>query len=340
MKIIFKKTFITLLGCLILLNMSGITTSAANTVPTKTTTIDRVFEYLGLKYENAIQNFDYGDKNEVFITQRVKSATVLSRCIIKGEKCEVEDYVILGDYGHGESLEVIKENGKTLLWVGNTVNSGDSNKWSTDISLIEYKVNPAKPTGAEVVNVKTITNLEEVTSKISGSAYRSAVAIADGKDRICFRIQIGTSASNTYYAVYKLSDVTKALKASSDNKMFIKDLSSLQLTNFTGLTRPNNSFQGFDITGTGSGKKFLYLYGGAAGDTPTLYKYSYTNGGNAEHINTIKITGSYVGTLEAEGIKVENNPNNSSVETVFLSLNPGLDSSGNQKPIRLYTLFE
>lgn len=85
MKIVFKKTFITLLGCLILLNMSGITTSAANTVPTKTTTIDRVFEYLGLKYENAIQNFDYGDKNEVFITQRVKSATVLSRRIIKGE---------------------------------------------------------------------------------------------------------------------------------------------------------------------------------------------------------------------------------------------------------------
>ncbi|MGE7878022.1 hypothetical protein [Peribacillus muralis] len=330
-----KQTIFTLLfGCLFLIISSSMTTvaSAATTI---TTTIDRVFEYSGLSSKSAIQNFDYGNKNEVFVTQRSGEDTILSRCIIEGVKCNVKDYVVLTKFGHGESLEVIKENDKTYIWIGNTVNS---NNWSTDISLIEYQVDSSISTGAKVDNVKTINHLEKITNT-SGSAFRSAVAIADGNDRICFRVQIGTAASNTYYAVYKLSDVTKALKAST-GKISIEDLSSKQLTNFTGLARPNNSFQGFDITGVGSGNKFLYLYGGGAGQTPTIFKYSYTNGGNTEHVKTIKIKGSYVGSLEAEGIKVENDLNNSSKETVFLSFKPGYDDLGKQKPFRLYSLME
>ncbi|GIN86916.1 hypothetical protein J6TS2_33020 [Heyndrickxia sporothermodurans] len=345
MKKFFRKgLIISILGLIICLMHNNI----SNAATTISTTIDRQFEYAGTKSNAAIQSFDYGDKNEVFFTQRVagddpkiRDTTLLSRCTISNGKCTVKDYVKLKGFGHGESLEVIKESGKTYIWIGSGANSKDDNRWSTNISLIEYKINSAKATGAEVTNVKTIKNLAKVAPEKSGTAYRSAVAIADGSDRICFRIQIGTSASDTYYAVYKLSEVTNALRASSTNSINIYDINKLQLTHFTGVARPNNSFQGFDITGVGSGNKFLYLFGGAAGQTPTIYKYSYTNGGNFEHVKTIKIKGSYVGTLEAEGIKVEKDPNNPSVEKVFVGLKPGKDPvSGALKPFRLYSFTE
>lgn len=57
-------------------------------------------------------------------------------------------------------------------------------------------------------------------------------------------------------------------------------------------------------------------------------------------MKTIKIKGSYVGTLEAEGIKVEKDPNNSNKETIFMGLKPGLDDLGKQKPFRLYSYVE
>lgn len=315
-------------------------TSATAAPVTESTTIERTFQYEGLKSKKAVQTFDYGNKNEVFVTQRSDSTTILSRCEVSGATCQVKDYVELANFGHGESLEVIKENGKTFIWIGNTANSEISHKWSTDISLIEYKINDAKPTGAEVTNVKTIKNLEKVAPSAKGKAYRTAVAIADDSNRIAFRVQIGPAAKDTYYAIYKTSEVTKALRDSPTNTLNIQDLSHLQLTHFTGLARPNNSFQGFDITGVGTGNKYLYLFGGAAGETPTIFKYSYTNGGNFQHLKTIKIKGSYVGSLEAEGIKVERDANNANKETIFLGLKPGLDDSGSQKPFRLYQFIE
>lgn len=316
-------------------------TSISHAAPTEeSTTIDRVFQYSGLESKKAIQSFDYGDSNEVFVTQREGSDTVLSRCEVSGATCEVKDSVTLKDFGHGESLEVIKEGDKTLIWIGNTANTEDDHRWSTDISLVEYNINPDESSGAEVTNVKTFTNLEGVAPEQSGSAHRSAVAIADGSDRIAFRIQIGTAAKDTYYAIYKLSEVTEALQNSSSDNVDIEDISELQITHFTGLDRPNNSFQGFDIKGVGSGNKFIYMFGGVEGETPTIYKYSYTNGGNYEHVKTIEIKGGYVGSLEAEGIKVEDDPNNPGTETVFIGLKPGLDDDGNLKPFRLYSFTE
>ncbi|GAF24573.1 hypothetical protein JCM19047_4489 [Bacillus sp. JCM 19047] len=189
-------------------------------------TIDRAFQYEGLKSKRAIQTFDYGNKNEVFVTQRVDATTILSRCEVSGATCNVKDYVELQNFGHGESLEVVKENGKTFIWIGNTANSEISQKWSTDVSLIEYKVNPSKATGAEVINVKTIKGLEKVAPNVKGKAYRTAVAIADDSNRMAFRVQIGPAAKDTYYAIYKTSEVTKALRNSPKNTLNIQDIST------------------------------------------------------------------------------------------------------------------
>ena len=301
-------------------------------------TVDRLFEFSGLVSKKAVQNFDFGNKNEVFVTQREKQHTYLSRCIISGEKAFMKDYIILENYGHGESIEVIKENGKTYIWIGNTVNkrpssNGKTYYWSQDISRIEYIVDPSCSTGAKVGEIKTITNMENMSTSPKGKSFRSAVAIADGSNRICFRTQVDDLNKSTYYGVYKLDKINHKLNSTSATKIDINKFKSLQVSYFTNLKCPNGSFQGFDITGSDS--RNIYIYGGAEGKTPTIYKYSYTDGGKYTHEKTIKIKGSYVGKLEAEGIKVENNPNTNE-ESIFISFKPPKNNNGKSKPFRLY----
>ncbi|MCC3868863.1 helveticin J family class III bacteriocin [Terrisporobacter mayombei] len=314
----------------------------SHTVDNKT--VDIIFEFSGLVSKKAIQNFDFGNKNEVFVTQRKKQHTYLSRCIISGDKAYMKDYIILENYGHGESIEVIKENNKTYIWIGDTVNRRPSSNgkvyyWSKDISRIEYIVDSSCSTGARAGEIKTITNIENMLTRPKGKAFRSAVAIANESNSICFRTQVDDSNESTYYGVYKLDEVNHKLNSTLDTKIDINNFKSSQVTYFTNLKCPNGSFQGFDITGAGSGNKYIYIYGGAEGKTPTIYKYSYTNGGKYTHKKTIEIKGSYVGKLEAEGIKVKNNPNTNE-KNIFISFKPPKDNNGKLKPFGLYLFKE
>ena len=342
LKKIFDATIIAIVAFVL---SFGMFTSSIYATELENKTVNREFEFSGLKSAKAIQNFDYGSKNEVFITQREGKNTYLSRCIISNDgKAYLKDYIILKDYGHGESIEVIKENGKTYIWIGNTVNekpnpNGKVYYWSKDISRIEYVVDSSYSTGAKVGDIKTITNIENVSSSPDGKAFRTAVAIADGSDRICFRTQIDNSSRSTYYGVYKLSEINKVLNSTSQSKINMSTFKSSQVSYFKDLKSPNGSFQGFDITGVGSNNKFLYIYGGAEGQTPTIYKYLYTNGGNYTHVKTIQIKGSYVGKLEAEGIKVETNLNTNK-DNIFVSFKPPIGEDGNLRPFRLYSFEE
>ena len=342
LKKIFDATIIAIVAFVL---SFGMFTSSIYATELENKTVNREFEFSGLKSTKAIQNFDYGSKNEVFITQREGKNTYLSRCIISNDgKAYLKDYIILKDYGHGESIEVIKENGKTYIWIGNTVNekpnpNGTVYYWSKDISRIEYVVDSSYSTGAKVGDIKTITNIENASSSPAGKAFRTAVAIADGSDRICFRTQIDNSSRSTYYGVYKLSEINKVLNSTSQSKINMSTFKSSQVSYFKDLKSPNGSFQGFDITGVGSNNKFLYIYGGAEGQTPTIYKYLYTNGGNYTHVKTIQIKGSYVGKLEAEGIKVETNLNTNK-DNIFVSFKPPIGEDGKLRPFRLYSFEE
>ncbi|MEG2195104.1 MAG: helveticin J family class III bacteriocin [Terrisporobacter sp.] len=301
--------------------------------------IDIVLEFSGLRSGMIIQNFDYASENEIFVTQSKKRHTYLCRCIICKGKAHMMDYIRLANYGHGESIEVIKDKDKTYIWLGNRANespnpNGKFYYWSQDISRIEYVVDSSCSTGARIGEIKTITNIENISTRPKGLSFRSSLAIADGCNRICFRTQIDNSSRSTYYGVYKLDEINDKLNSTSVTKIDIKNFKKSQVSYLTDLKCPNKSFQGFDITGAGSANKFIYIYGGGEGQTPTIYKYSYTNDGNCNHEKTIKIKGSCVGKLEAEGIKVENNQN------IFISFKPPKDNNGKRKPFRVYSFKE
>lgn len=300
--------------------------------------VEKVFEISGLVSKKALQNFDFGNKNEVFVTQREKQHTYLSRCIISGKKAYVKDYIILENYGHGESIEVITDKNKTYIWIGDTVNkrsnaNGKIYYWSKDISRIEYIVDSSCPTGARVGEIKTITNIENISTKPKGKAFRSAVAISDKSNRICFRTQVDDLNKTTYYGIYKLGEINHRLNSTSIDKMDINNFKSSQVTYFTDLQCPNGSFQGFDITESNS--HYIYIYGGAEGEIPTIYKYSYTNNGDYNHEKTIKIKDDYVGKLEAEGIKVRSNPSGNE-NKIYISFKPSKDYNKKLKPLGIY----
>lgn len=318
-----------------------LTGTAASAVSTRSLVPERVFQYDPLPAgDRAIQAFDHGRGHDILYTQRIGTNTQLSRCQETSAKtCTQLDTVSLPGYGHGESLDVYTSGTHTYAWIGSNHGSV-SPYWSRDASLIEYLPAASGSTKASYRVLGTVTGLAAVAPGHSGEGYRNAVAIADGSDRIAFRSQLDSSAANTYYGVYKLAALTKALTADSDRRMSIAQLSGYRVSHFKLSTRPNNSFQGFDIKGVGSGQKFLYLFGGAAGQHPTIYKYLYTNGGTLTHVKTYQINGGYVGSLEAEGVKVEADPDNGGKERVFIGLNPTRTDTNGRKQYRLYRFTE
>ena len=77
----------------------GMFTSSIYATVVEDKTVNREFEFSGLVSKKAIQNFDYGSKDEVFVTQREGKNTYLSRCIISSDgKAYLKDYIILKNY--------------------------------------------------------------------------------------------------------------------------------------------------------------------------------------------------------------------------------------------------
>lgn len=311
----------------------------ASAVTTKSITPDRIFQFAPTAKNNAMQNFDNGAGTDVYFTQRIGADTLLSRCSRTSTSCTQRDSVTLPGYGHGESLEVFTEGGKTYAWVGSS-NAGGTSYFSKDISLIEYIKAPSGSNKASYKRIGTLTGLASIAPGHSGAGKRSAVAIADGSDRLAIRVQVGDTGSSSYYGVYKLDALKKRLMADADKNLPISQAKDLMVSQFKEPGRPHGSFQGFDIKGVGADSKYLYVYGGQSGQAPTIYRYLYTNGGNTTHDRTYVMKGAYIGSLEAEGIKVEKDPTAGGAFRVNVSFNPTKVDDNGKKMFRLYKFAE
>ncbi|MFC5131298.1 hypothetical protein [Paeniglutamicibacter kerguelensis] len=311
---------------------------AANSVVTRKLNSDRIFRFDPPVQDQAIQAFDNGAGKDVYIAQQVGQDTRLSRCTRTATgTCTQRDSVMLKGYGHGESLEVYTKKGRTYVWIGSTSNGIPPYYFSRTISLIEYKKAPAGSKKAGYHRVGMLKNLAAIVPGKSGNATRSNVALADGDDRLAISITVGSSH---YYAVYKTAALTGRMLKAPGQKLAISKAKDLMVSRFKEPKRPHGSFQGFDIKGVGTNKKFLYIFGGPAGSSPTIYRYAYTNGGKIRHDRTYVVKGNYLGSLESEGIKVEADPTSGGKVRVIHSLNPTNRDSAGRKIFRLYRFAE
>ena len=80
----FKKIINTTIIAIVVFVLSfGTFTNNIYAIIVENKTVNREFEFSELASKKAIQNFDYGRKNEIFITQREGKYTYLSRCMME-----------------------------------------------------------------------------------------------------------------------------------------------------------------------------------------------------------------------------------------------------------------
>ncbi len=338
-----KRTFMTLIMamCMLIVIKGNIFVSASQT-PVEITSSDLIeVGEIDVTTLNSmlggsgyyLQNFSrYGSTSIYFITTYDSSGTTyLIRCQLSSGYIVPQDYVALSGFGHGESLEVMAYDSSTstyTIWLGTTVNTSG---WSTEIARIKYQVTSTEITGAKVNSgtTKTITGLVNAALGSTGNTdYRSAVSITSvSDDRICFSTKKAKdNVSGWYYMVYDYSDVNDALDNTNASSISLSSLSSYRKSIFwISVTEgnPNNSFQGEEITGVGSGNKMLFLAGGSVGDDCGINQFSYTNGNNValqcQYIvkNTTAPSNHFIKNAEIEGIKIYTESSNDYMYMMF-----------------------
>ncbi|MGL3806053.1 hypothetical protein ACSYDW_08145 [Paeniglutamicibacter sp. R2-26] len=314
---------------------------AATPVVLRTVTPEKAIRFGPPVSDRVIQSFDFGAGTDVFFVQPSGADTVLSRCSRNPSGgCTQRDSVRLPGYGHGESLEVYSSNGRTYAWLGSETGQTPPFYHSRSISLIEYVKAPAGSKKASYRRIGTIINLAAVAPGKTGPAVRSAVALADGGNRLAIRVQLGGFRSTTYYGIYRTSELTSLMKRAQGQKLSIANAKNLLVSQFTEPVSPNNSFQGFDINGIGTTTKNLYVFGGYTGQAPTIYRYTWTNGGRATHVRTYVLRGPFADGIEAEGIKAEADPTSGGKTRLQIGLVPTERDADNRKIFRLFRFAE
>ncbi|MBP2387716.1 hypothetical protein [Paeniglutamicibacter kerguelensis] len=293
------------------------------------------------KSNRAIQSFDYGPGGNVYFMQPSRNDTRLSRCFrTSAGKCVQRDSVKLPRFGHGESLEVYSKKGRTYAWVGSGARKTPPRYHSRTISLIEYIKAPKGSKKASYRRVGTLTDLASIVPGKSGAAARSAVALSDKQGRLAIRVQLGGPRSAAYYGIYKTAALTALMKKAPGNKLPIAKAKKLMVSQFKEPKTSKKAFQGFDIKGDGAKLKHLYVFRGYVGQTPTIYLYSWRNGGEVAKRGKRVIESKSTAGFEAEGIKVEADPMDTGGVHVQIGFNPTRRDSKDRRIFRLYRLAE
>ncbi len=230
-----------------------------------------------------IQNFSRYGSNIVFLSTYKNDDTYLVRCSLSGGTLIPLDYVVLSDYGHGESVEITAFNSTTntyTIWLGTTARS-TYQYWSTEIARIKYTVNSLAETGATFSDEKTITGiLNAALDSTTEVDQRTAVCVAENDNRICFSTK-NVSDDKWYYMIYSLSDINSVLDGNTTGSVTLSSLSAYRKSRFsldTSTDIPFGAFQSEEINGVGTGNKRLFLAGGKTNQDCGVNQYLYTNG--------------------------------------------------------------
>ncbi|MBR6594695.1 MAG: hypothetical protein IKK83_05890 [Clostridia bacterium] len=274
-----------------------------------------------LPVNTAVQNFAFSeDMSQLYVSQRSGSDTYISRLLPEGNVAVTQDYIVLAGAGIGESLEVDESiSGTTYLWTGGGPVYG-SDSHSTTITRLCYKVDPGAATGASYTSV-TVNGMAyasaDGTALDSTTVKRAAVSATSASDnRIVFRTQF--TSGDIYYTVYVTSTLNQAINTAGGSSYSLKNAGSMVKSSFLLNDKPYGSFQGFDAYGVGTNSKFLYMTGGSGGDMnlPLIYKYLYTNGGNASLSAAYRIP-DFMRTVQ--GVKVYG-------DTMYVAVQPRSDN--------------
>ncbi|GEM_PF-6062826 len=338
MKILNKRvrSIIIMLALVLTMPNVGVIPEIIASADTYASVIEEYSINIGVGFENvpdnAIQSVAFVENSsklpsEIYLTTRPTkgSTTYVIRCTVSGQMATAADYIALEKFGHGESLEVVKENGKTYLWLGSAAWQDGNYYWSTKISCVEY-IPPASGStklGSHIVDSTfTVAKDGTIARDTSSDGYLVSnpnreyerVSIAFSTASICIR-EANSKESKYIYFNNISGGLTNANIKSALLSTSNKTVITVAAENDRVLSDGIYSYQSHDIyNGT------IYVAGGRTGGVAQIRKLRASTGADR---GTIDIQNN---NLEMEGIKVNS-------EYIFYMLKP---ASGNKTNTKIY----
>lgn len=276
----------------------------------------------GLPIGKAIQKF-YIKDSEIYVTQRKKGATYLSRCIIDPETkiATYADHMILENFGHGQTLEYFEHNGKPYFWISCKANSAYSEYWSMQIGRLEYQAGITITNYTKICRFSTL-NYANQTGTSLGDVKRVDAALSDDGSKLLFWVQNTYNAIQySYYDTTVLNNLLDTKEAESSKYIEFKNNDILKNACYGSFVHmgtndrvlPNNSQQGLEFGYDNS----IYIVGGAIGEQPRMsvmtgsgsdYRYSlladlkHLSFGENSEIESLQLMGDeiYFGICESD----------------------------------------
>lgn len=231
----------------------------------------------GLPLPRVIQKCYIDEKEKyMYITQRKKCDTYLSKCVIDKEAKKVtrQSTMILKNFGHGQTLEYFEHNGKAYFWITAKANTAYEMKWGMQIARIQYK--PGKVIKNYTGTVRfTDLNYANTDGEAFGKVKRADAALSDDGNTLL--IWVRTTKNKLLFSTYDANVLNQLLDEKEgkekcyisfkNNKTLQKAcLGSYEQHSTDKWTLPNESFQGAELTDSGT----IYVVGGMPNDIPGL----------------------------------------------------------------------
>jgi len=300
MKRIFSFLFLFSMVLSMLLPAAPLAQAAASPASSASTEATLAYTLKNLPIGVAVQNYYIGEQY-IYTTQRSTNSTYLSRLKINGNTASYVDHMVLTNWGHGETLDFYRYNGKEYFLVGSKASAATTSYWSTQIARIQYE--PGR-TYNDYTSVTRFTTLNRCNStgandaSTYGDVLRAAAAVCG--NYTIFRIQF--TDKTVRYSIYDTNKLNAALD-STTTSVYLEMKSTAAcnalvntfIQSGSNYVHPNGSFQGIEL----SSKSSIYLSGGGMGDTPQIAMMN--NSGSYKKL--ISITN--VGSFEIEGMQAE-----------------------------------
>ena len=306
-------TVILLLGC-----AQGVFAATPSSTSNASATL--AYTLKGLPLGRAVQNF-YVGATYIYITQRVDTTTYVSRLKINGSEATYMDRMTMNNCGHGQSLDFYTYGGKEYLLMGCKSETTTTYNWSHQMARFQYEAGKSY----DYTDLNRLSYMNYANKSASRLGTTKRVAGAVNGSYMIFRIQ--TDEGTVTYSAYNTSKLNALLDASESVRMDSADAKAACSFSFTqsgsNIIRPNDSFQGIDMSSTSS----IYLSGGADGETPQIARMN----SSGSYLKLIKVTN--VGSLEIEGVQCKRG-------NVYFTIVPGTTADLKKNSHKIYYIPE
>lgn len=259
-------------------------------------TPDLHLDIQGAPTSNAVQGYsmytDEKTKTDYVFTIQHKSNEdqYLSRYKVTGGIGEYMDHMILKGFGHSQTIESYKYNGKEYLLIGlkQTEARNQARKWAVQIGRIQYKP------GRTIQDYKTVTRISNIVKR------RMECSLSTDKKMLGI-YTISLDGRTLLFRAYNFDLVNKYLDKREGTYTRLSTFKELFRTKLPKASLISGSIQGIDF----EGNKIVIIGGGTECRTITFNVIDIIKGGMAKVTRKVQLSHSdWVNGVEPEGIHI------------------------------------